>query len=226
MKSYELSLYISAYTKSFIKKIKFSLKGLIYFDKYDKRGDYHWEHYYKRKTPFYVKLVDTIVSYVPENSHVLDVGCGDGLIAHRIYEEKKSKVTGIDINPLAVYYARRNNTPNPNKFIEKSISEFNNNHLFDGAVAVEIFEHIEHPELLLSKIKCLIKDGGFLIITTPIADPQRGVARYHYKEYAEDEFLRFLESYGFQTREKEYLYNESDGSRIVIVSCVKQMSFT
>lgn len=211
--------YIQAYIRSCLKKYNFSKKGLIYFDKYDKMGDYHWRHYYKNKTEFYVNLVNTIVGLTPSDSHILDVGCGDGLGAHRIYKERNSKVTGIDINPIAIYYAKKNNRPNPNCFIEKSIYEFDGSRQYDGVVVSEVFEHVDRPELLLAKIKELIKEKGSLIITTPVADPERALSKYHHKEYSEEEFVSFLDVHGFSVKKKKYLLNDADGSRIIVALC-------
>lgn len=223
MRPYYHLPYVAAYLRSLLKRLQLSRKGLIYFDKYDKSGAYHWEHYYKQKTPFYVKLVDTVVCHVPENSHILDVGCGDGLIAHRISTARKSHVTGIDMNPVALYYARRKNSSyaNTNTFVESSIYDFEADNLFDCAVVVEVFEHVEMPDSLLSKLRQLIKNNGKLIITTPVAVSGKEISKYHFTEYSEDEFMNFLTRHSFQVYNKEYLHNEKDSSCIIVAECIK-----
>ncbi len=224
MKIHDIIPYINAYIRSSRKKRQYIKNGLIYFDKYDKQGDYHWDHYYKRKTPFYMELVDTIVELVPEGSIVLDIGCGDGLCAHRVFKKKQCIVRGLDINPLAIFYARRNNRGSSNQFTEVSIFDFQGKDHFDGVISAEVFEHTEQPELFISKIKNSVRENGFLIITTPIANKERGIAKYHHDEYSEEEFDNFLLSSDFEIKEKKYLHNKIDGSTIIVASCIKLAS--
>lgn len=223
MKPYFHLRYLTAYIRSVFRRLRLSRRGLIYFDKYDKSGAYHWEHYYKRKTPFYIKLVDTVVCHVPENSRVLDVGCGDGLIAHRISTTRKSHVTGIDMNPVALYHAREKHASyaSTDSFVESSIYDFESDNLFDCAVVVEVFEHVELPDGLLSKLQQLIKHNGKLIITTPIAVSERKISKYHFTEYSEDEFVDFLTRHSFRVCNKEYLLNDKDSSCIIIAECIR-----
>ena len=42
--------------------------------------------------------IDTIVSWVPEGGKVLDLGCGDGELLHRLQAEKRVEGLGVDID--------------------------------------------------------------------------------------------------------------------------------
>ncbi|NQU75512.1 MAG: hypothetical protein HQ546_04250, partial [Planctomycetes bacterium] len=88
-------------TVGFVRRARCRLAGEIYFDKYDRDGPYHWEFYYGGQEPFYIATVDTVASLVPRGAEVLDVGCGDGLLANVLAETRGCCVHGIDVHPGA-----------------------------------------------------------------------------------------------------------------------------
>ena len=49
--------------------------------------------------------IDTIVSWVPEGGKVLDLGCGDGELLHRLQTEKRVEGLGVDIDPANIIAA-------------------------------------------------------------------------------------------------------------------------
>ena len=49
--------------------------------------------------------IDTIVSWVPEGGKVLDLGCGDGELLHRLQNEKRIEGLGVDIDPANIIAA-------------------------------------------------------------------------------------------------------------------------
>ena len=49
--------------------------------------------------------IDTIVSWVPEGGKVLDLGCGDGELLHRLQAEKRVEGLGVDIDPANIIAA-------------------------------------------------------------------------------------------------------------------------
>lgn len=178
----------------FILRIKCRLKGEIYFDKYDRSGAYHWEYYYAKRDPFYTKCVDAICNLAPRNAYVLDMGCGDGLIANVLNEKNGCKVVGIDIHPLAIAFAKEKNR-NRNEFYVQSVYDISYQGTFDVAVGFEIFEHLRRPRELLRKACGALKDTGFLIISTPLVNEKKPPSRYHVKEYTKAEFLSYINEF-------------------------------
>jgi 2-polyprenyl-3-methyl-5-hydroxy-6-metoxy-1,4-benzoquinol methylase len=207
-----------------IYKLKFKSKreGEIYFDKYDLSGPYHWTLYYERKEPFYSEMVDTVSSLVPQGAYVLDIGCGDGLIANVLSEQRGCTVLGIDIHPLAIAYARKKNK-NANRFCVRSAYEISYCGEFDAVVAVEIFEHLRKPHLLLQRCYEALKDDGVLIITTPLHNEAKPPSKYHVKEYTKEEFLGYLEGL-FKVFEERIVRRPDGKSDCYICLCTKDVT--
>ncbi|HHU50910.1 MAG TPA: methyltransferase domain-containing protein [Firmicutes bacterium] len=154
------------------------------FDKYEKRGAYHWKEYAGR-TP-YRKLAETVSSFFPERGSVLDVGCGDGLISYLLHR-KGLKVTGIDNHPLAIKFARKN-TKGQIEFkllnIYKASSRLKNRR-FHYLLASEVIEHLPDPSILK---KLLLRHcKRYAVITTPLKRQKKG--KYHYREYTPKELV-------------------------------------
>ncbi len=193
----------------------------LYFDKYDRGGAYHWRSYYETKIPFYVNKVQLVKELVPPGSEVLDLGCGDGLIAHVLAEERQCRVTGVDSHPLAIAFAREKNR-NQNVFQVKSVYTLRFTSQFDVALAVEIFEHIRKPEVMLQKVKRALKRDGSFIVTTPLSDGgAKALSRHHVKEYSKEEFHAIIEKY-FEVIDTEFIDYPERKTNCYIARCLKR----
>lgn len=166
--------------------------GEIFFDKYERDGAYHWDFYYGDREPYYKTVMDTVVALMPAGGDVLDIGCGDGLLSHLLTERNKARVTGVDLHPLAIAYAREKNR-NANTFAVGSAYDFGASAGFDSAVAIEVFEHLAHPERLVANVFRVLKPGGTFVVSTPLPRSGRPLSHYHVKEFSEDEFKSILE---------------------------------
>lgn len=105
------------------------------------------------------------VLFIPENSLVLDIGCGDGTISVLIRELKNCKVVGVDISSNALKLAKKkdieviqHNLEEPLPFKDSS---------FDCVFAGEIIEHIFDTDFFVREIWRVLKPHGKLIVTTP-----------------------------------------------------------
>ena len=109
-------------------------------------------------------LCDHLSQLIPSNGRVLDVGCGDGLLASLILERRRdAKISGIDVlvrekTKIPVTGFNGSTIPFPDKS-------------FDVVMFVDVLHHTADPKLLLSEAKrvaakaILIKDhrlNGFL----------------------------------------------------------------
>ena len=74
------------------------------FTKYDKGGAYHWK-WYLVNYGGYQEFSNWLVDLFPAKGRILDVGCGDGLIAY-LFFRSGFEVVGFDTSELAINLAR------------------------------------------------------------------------------------------------------------------------
>ena len=87
-------------------------------------------------------LVDHLAKLIPQSTKVLDVGCGDGLLAHLITQKRPDiKLMGIDV------LARRETHIFVQKFDGQVIPHEDSS--FDGVMFVDVLHHTEDPMILL-----------------------------------------------------------------------------
>lgn len=142
----------------------------------------------------YPKLYDRIVSQVPKNTHVFDIGCGVGKLLDRLRVERDCLTYGLDISPLAArgaqnkghfvvcgeitadYAARMDATP------------------FDVIIATEMLEHLRDDALnaLLKIVGAAHKRAIFAVPNNcmgPDEEPQ------HHQKWTAIQFKRLLLHY-------------------------------
>ncbi len=85
-----------------------------------------------------------IAALLPPQGGVLDVGCGDGLLAHRIGEELPGvTMTGIDV-------LVRDNTHIPVTYFDGVRIPYDDNS-FDAVMFVDVLHHTDDPMVLLKE---------------------------------------------------------------------------
>ncbi len=101
---------------------------------------------------------------------VLNVGFGDGPQAV-VYQNAFQRMVGVDIQADRLARARQLidalHIPNVELLTANVESIPLPDASFDVALAIDISEHVEHPEILLREIKRLLVPGGRLLITFP-----------------------------------------------------------
>ncbi|MBV1911184.1 MAG: bifunctional 2-polyprenyl-6-hydroxyphenol methylase/3-demethylubiquinol 3-O-methyltransferase UbiG [Kangiellaceae bacterium] len=103
------------------------------------------------------------------NKHILDVGCGGGILADSM-AEKGAKVTGIDMGkaPLSVAKLHQLESGQSVEYQqitaeEKAASSASH---FDVVTCMEMLEHVPSPESVIEACSKLVKDDGDIFIST------------------------------------------------------------
>lgn len=102
-------------------------------------------------------LADALSSFIPSQSKLLDVGCGDG----RLDADLKSRVPGLDIEGVETH--ARPDCAVPCQLFDGTHLPFEDNS-FDGCMFVDVLHHTSDPEKILrdacrvSREFILIKD--------------------------------------------------------------------
>jgi len=94
---------------------------------------------------------------------VLDIGCATGALLENLREHGWN-VTGVEISPCAEYAKDerkldvRNVPLEDSNFLDSS---------FDVVLASHLIEHLNNPETFLAEVYRILKNDGYVFITTP-----------------------------------------------------------
>jgi GT2 family glycosyltransferase/SAM-dependent methyltransferase len=143
---------------------------LPYVDPSISGAEIHYEHLHRY----------AFTSQFVKGKSVLDLASGEGYGSF-ILSKKAGSVIGIEIDPDAINHALGTYKKDNLRFLQGSILNIpiEGEKIFDVIVCFEAIEHIEEHELLLQEIKRLIKDDGFLIISTPNKQTYSDIPGYH-----------------------------------------------
>jgi len=130
-----------------------------------------------------------------KDKSILEIGSGSGYGTYRLAKVAKN-VLGIDSDEIVIKKSKEKYKINNLKFACSRIEDFKADNKFDCVIALQVFEHIEKPELFLNKIVSVIAKDGFLIISTPNGQTQSyNENPYHYKEYFFGELKTIFSEY-------------------------------
>jgi ubiquinone/menaquinone biosynthesis C-methylase UbiE len=97
-----------------------------------------------------------IARVIPRGSEVLDVGCGNGFIAHHLSGLLGTNVVGIDLEIRAdasIDYRRYGGTRFPAR-----------DHSFDAVLICYVLHHAQDVGLMLSEMRRVLREGGQAVI--------------------------------------------------------------
>lgn len=166
--------------------------------------------FHQRRLACTVALIAEAIQQVQGVPKLLDVGCGQGHITAKIKESFPAmQIAALDYSVAAVEYgvdhfpgldfavANAYNPPYPDSY-------------FDLVVCNNLWEHVPDPLHLLSGLKKIMKDNGFLVISTPSRYRLRNLFRvlrgkpvvlmseHHVTEYSVGQVMEQLQYDGFK----------------------------
>jgi len=113
-------------------------------------------------------MVDHLAEFadITSGSRVLDAGCGEGRTALQLATKYGAKVSGVDIVPRSIDYAKRAAKDNAN--VDYRIADYNRlpfkDNTFDVVFTLETFTHSSNPEQTLREFLRVLKPGGRIAI--------------------------------------------------------------
>jgi len=142
------------------------------------------------------------------DGRVLEIGCGYGAGAC-LLAPSYSEYVGVDADPAAINWARRNVAPTVSHSAFLTAEEFQASEMimgFDCAIAFEVLEHVHQPRDWIGNLILSTRPGGFVILSTPngaSSRHQRTLFRtsFHIDEYDIHELEQLLTGSG-----RDYLY--------------------
>ena len=103
-----------------------------------------------------IKLSKIINSWVPENSKVIDFGCGDGSLLKELFESKQVLGYGVEINDLKIEKCIEKGIPVIKLDIDKGLNDFMSSN-FDLSIMARSIQCLKNPDLALNRMLELSK---------------------------------------------------------------------
>lgn len=105
-----------------------------------------------------------IEQYFDKSSNIMDIAAGTGAMTRRLANKGYSNITAndIDIDSYEATEIEFRSIDLNSKFADRFQTES-----FDGILAIEIVEHLENSLTFLRQCSSILKNDGYLLITTP-----------------------------------------------------------
>lgn len=97
-----------------------------------------------------------VAKVLPPRANVLDVGCGNGFIAHHLKGMLGTTVVGLDVGSSTA--ARINYLPYDGRHFPVK------DQTFDAVLLCYVLHHAQDPRLVLNEVSRVLRDGGLAII--------------------------------------------------------------
>jgi len=173
---------------------------------YDELAD-EYEERVEKLRPVTREAVEVFSRYITSGKNVLDIGCAVGLAVEEL-NKLGYEITGIDISPKMINYARKRN-PESRFYINDFMSkEFNET--YDGILCfafIHLFPKAEAIKVMEKVYKIMNKDGTIYIGTTKAQDSEEGfrvkddygksLTRYR-KNWTKEELKHTLSDFKFR----------------------------
>ncbi len=117
---------------------------------------------------------------LPPDAHILDCGCGPGLVAEA-FLAGGYRVTGVDLSAEMVARARRRcaRFEGRCRFERSSLSDSAVGADFDAAVSRSVLHHVGDPAVFIEQQRTRLRPGGILIAVDHTTDPEPARAAWH-----------------------------------------------
>lgn len=139
------------------------------------------------------KFASTLV----KDKTVLDIACGSGLGGYILSKDGQAKkVVGVDLDKDSIRYGNfRYALENISRYAGDATT-YKGEELFDVIVSFETIEHVPDYNKLLDNFSLNLKDGGILIISTPInrKTTTELINPYHVIEWSFNDFHSLLKN--------------------------------
>jgi len=181
--------------------------GVQQFDKYERHGPYHWNKVFgpwSRVSPrlrgLYIAALGAVKRELRlRGARGLDIGCGEGVML-RLAAEQGAAMTGLDGMAAALAMARKlcaSAGHNPALVRGDAQQLPFRDGAFDFVTCLEVIEHLERPESMLKEVRRVLRPGGVVVLSTPVADgPLKDP--FHVKEFTPEELREAIAQAGLE----------------------------
>jgi SAM-dependent methyltransferase len=148
----------------------------------------------------HVKAYEVTLERIKAGDKIIEIGHGDGYGLNMIAQ--KADIVGLDVDASIVDYAKK-------KYGEQYFQHYDGEHIpyedktFDAACMFQVIEHVPDDVLVLKEIRRVLKDGAFVILTTPnrvmrVPYGEKPWNEEHLREYYPEELEAVMKQAGFK----------------------------
>lgn len=177
-------------------------KTHIAISTYNKIAKQYTKQYFDDQSDF--PYLSDFITKLPQNSMVLDVGCGPGNFSSFLLEHN-FQVTGIDLSEKMISIAKQK-VPGVT-FLKQDMRMLKfKDQQFDGILAAYSLIHIESKDLpkTLQNFYRILKDGGYLQVIVQkgqadqiVSQPSRPSEKMFFNFFSSERLNHFLTNAGF-----------------------------
>jgi len=111
------------------------------------------------------EVTDRLLSVIPRQSRVLDVGCGTGAITKNLQERLDLNLIGLEPNPERASAARALGLDVRTEILTPELIESLG--LFDVVLFADVLEHLLDPVEILRMARAALAPGGVVVASIP-----------------------------------------------------------
>ena len=108
-----------------------------------------------------------LLPLLPESArHILEIGCGAGVLGGSLKSRQNAVVTGVEYDPAAASEARQQLDHVLAADIESADIDFEP-HAFDCVICADVLEHLRDPGAVLRRVRRWLSPKGCLVVSIP-----------------------------------------------------------
>lgn len=156
----------------------------------------------RTKTLMELEYLNLIVNTIPQESSILDLGCGTGEPIAQFFIEKGFKVTGVDGSRKMIALCKKR-FPNE-RWIISDMRDINLRQQFDAILAWHSFFHLDHDSQrkMFKIFELHIKPGGVLAFTSGDEEGEvwsdNGGQQLYHASLSTEEYNKLLKDSSFK----------------------------
>lgn len=163
----------------------------------------HW--WWRAREEYLTRLLDRLVG-LNGAGETFDFGCGDGLFLPILQRYGKERPRGLEpdaslLDPTGPWRDRITTGPLVDDASERA--------RYGLIVALDVLEHLEHPEPVMAILRARLRPGGWFVATVPAFDElwtAHDEVNHHYRRYRVRDIEALVRGSGLTVVESRYFF--------------------
>lgn len=149
----------------------------------------YWDERWTKSPAISRKLEKVICSLVDPDTSVLDIGCGTGRVIRGLRKDKRCKVFGVDISPVAIATLRRYGIGG----LVMDVNDFSDRTPYDVVILSHTLEHVSDDKQLIWKVAQNTKKYCIIAVPNDCMGPEEEPE--HMRKYSKESLEKLVKPY-------------------------------